>query len=146
MNEELKEMNYLEKKVFMMIPRGADNLISTSEIQDVLHINKRHIMEIIENLILEYHLPIGSFRSSDNYGYFIATNEEEKAIGTYSLNRQIDTMKKRVKIVENANLKTATLYKEKYKDEAVLRNKQLDLFYYLNIDGSVNKFKPQEMK
>ncbi len=40
MSKELKEMNQLEKKVFMLLPQGADNLISTREIEDVLHINK----------------------------------------------------------------------------------------------------------
>lgn len=145
MSEELKEMNHLEKRVFNLLPQGADNLISTREIEDILHINKRHIMDIIENLVIEYHLPIGSSRNSDNFGYFIATNEQEKAIGTYSLNKQINTMKKRAEIVENANLETAELYKEKYKDEAITRDKQLDLFYYVNIDGSASKLEPQEM-
>lgn len=146
MSEELKEMNQLEKRVFNLLPQGADNLISTREIEDILHIDKRYVMEIIENLVIEYHLPIGSSRNSDNFGYFIATNEQEKAIGTYSLNKQINTMKKRAEIVENANLKTAKLYKEKYKDEVITRDKQLDLFYYVNIDGSSSKLEPQEMK
>lgn len=146
MSEELKEMNQLEKRVFNLLPQGADNLISTREIEDILHIDKRYVMEIIENLVIEYHLPIGSSRNSDNFGYFIATNEQEKAIGTYSLNKQINTMKKRAEIVENANLETAKLYKEKYKDEAITRDKQLDLFYYVNIDGSASKLEPQEMK
>lgn len=145
MSEELKEMNQLEKRVFNLLPQGADNLISTRDIEDILHIDKRYIMEIIENLVIEYHLPIGSSRNSDNFGYFIATNEQEKAIGTYSLNKQINTMKKRAEIVENANLETAELYKEKYKDEAITRDKQLDLFYYVNIDGSASKLEPQEM-
>lgn len=145
MSEELKEMNQLEKRVFNLLPQGADNLISTRDIEDILHIDKRYIMEIIENLVIEYHLPIGSSRNSDNFGYFIATNEQEKAIGTYSLNKQINTMKKRAEIVENANLETAKLYKEKYKDEAITRDKQLDLFYYVNIDGSASKLEPQEM-
>lgn len=145
MSEELKEMNQLEKRVFNLLPQGADNLISTREIEDILHIDKRYVMEIIENLVIEYHLPIGSSRNSDNFGYFIATNEQEKAIGTYSLNKQINTMKKRIEIVENANLETAKLYKEKYKDEAITRDKQLDLFYYVNIDGSASKLEPQEM-
>lgn len=146
MSKELKEMNQLEKRVFNLLPHGADNLISTREIEDILHINKRHIMDIIESLILEYQLPIGSLRNSDNFGYFIATNEQEKAIGTYSLNKQINTMKKRAEIVGNANLETARLYKEKYKDEAIERDKQLDLFYYLNLEGSTSKLEPQEMK
>lgn len=145
MSKHLEEMNHLEKRVFNLLPQGADNLISTREIEDILHINKRHIMDIIESLILEYQLPIGSFRNSDNFGYFIATNEQEKSIGTYSLEQQINTMKKRVEVVGNANLETAKLYKEKYKDEAITRDKQLDLFYYLNIDGSASKLEPQEM-
>lgn len=129
-------MTYLQKKVFMLLPSGLDRLIGTQEIEDILSINKRTIMQIIETLILEYGVPIGSFRNSDNFGYFIASNEKEKEIGIYSLTQQINTMQKRTKRVKSADLELAFLYKYKYKNEIKNYNKQLNIYEYLDLDES----------
>lgn len=132
MNKGLKEMSNLQKQVFMLIPRGIDNLISTQEIEDILGIDKRYIMGIVEALIVEHEIPIGSLRQSNNYGYFIATNEEEKRLGIYSMVQQINTMKKRVKRVKEADLTKTLLYKEKYKAEITKRKQQSNIYEYLN--------------
>lgn len=129
MTEKLKEMNKLEQRVFMLLPKGINRLISAQEIEDIIDIDKRYIMEIIEKLVIEYRIPIGSFRNSDNFGYFIATNEQEKLMGTHSLNQQVNTMKKRLSRVKAADFKTTDMYREKYKDVELKKDMQLDLLY-----------------
>lgn len=133
MTKELNEMTDSQKRVFMLLPIGLDKLISKQEIEDILELDERTIMGIIEILILKYNIPIGSFRNSDNFGYFIATNEKEKDIGTYSLTQQINTMKKRAERVKNADLNTAILYIEKYKDEAADYEGQSTIYEFLKI-------------
>lgn len=77
-------MSNLQAKVFYLLPKETENLMSTREIENILGIDKRTTMGIIETLILKYGIPVGSLRQSDNFGYFIATNEEEKRMGIYS--------------------------------------------------------------
>lgn len=136
LTKELKEMNQLQQKVFMLLPKGITRLISTQEIEDVLDIDKRYIMGIIETLILEYGIPIGSFRTNDNFGYFIATNEKEKEIGTHSLSQQAESMLKRAEKVKNSDLKITTLYRKQYIDGAEHYDieRQLSIYEYLNAD------------
>lgn len=141
LTKELKEMTHLEKQIFMLLPSGIDNLISTKEIESILGIDKRHIMAIIETLILKYGIPIGSSRQPNHYGYFIATNEEEKRIGVYSLIQQINATKERVKRVKNADLNTAVLYKEKYRDEKINRNIQSNIYEYIDTADDLDTVK-----
>ena len=129
MTKELKNMSQLQAQVLMLLPEGMTRLVSTSDIENILHLDKRHIMGIIEELILEYGIPIGSLRDKNHYGYFIATTEEEKAKGTISFIQQANSMQKRVEKVMAADFETASLYKEKHKEKEMDYDKQLDLFY-----------------
>lgn len=131
MSKELKEMSKLEIQVFMLLPSGIDNLISVREIIDILEIDERTIMSIIETLIMKYGIPIGSLRQSNRFGYFIATNEEEKRVGIYSNEQQVNTMKKRISRVKEADVSVTSLYKEKYKNEINNYDRQSNIFEYL---------------
>lgn len=131
MTEELKDMSKLQIKVFMLLPEGIDNLISVQEIMDILEINDRTTMSIIEILIMKFGIPIGSLRQANNFGYFIATNEAEKRMGVYSNEQQVKTMKKRITRVKEADLNTAVLYKEKYKDAIINQDKQSNIYEYI---------------
>lgn len=136
MNKQLKEMTQFEKQVFMLLPMGASTLISTQDIQNILDIDERHVRGIIERLIFDYGIPIGSMRDK-RHGYFIAETEEEKRAGIASLKQQTETMQKRAEKVKEADLSIAKLYKKKYQHQEPPHSKQLDLLYYLNND--VNK-------
>lgn len=129
MTKELKEMATLHKRVFMLLPIGVHSSISTKEIEMILGIEERHVREIINILIMEYGIPIGSFRHQNN-GFFIATSEEEKRVGTHSLAEQVNTMKKRLDKIKEADSETAFLYREKYKDAASY-DEQSNIYEYL---------------
>lgn len=132
MKNRLKEMNQVQRDVFMLLPFGMNNLISTTEIESILKIDKRYIMGIIEELIIDFNIPIGSMRNSNNYGYFIATNKEEKYKGTVSIKQQANAMNHRVEKVQNSNVEKAIQYRELYKENYSKRDKQLDLMDYLD--------------
>ena len=132
MSKQLEKMSELQSRVFMLLPLGADNSISTQEIEDILGIEKRYIMEIVQTLVLDYGIPIGSFRNQNN-GYFIATNEEEKRIGTHSLAEQSKALTIRLKKVKEADFETTILYRKEYKEKARQHNKQLDIYDCLNL-------------
>lgn len=127
MTKELKEMSKLEADVFQLLPFGMDKVINTNDIRRILNIEERHIREIIADLIVEHGIPIGSLRFGERSGYFIATNDEEKNIGTYSLMQSIETIKKRVEKVKAADVETAYLYREMNKGKEFKYDEQLDL-------------------
>lgn len=124
-------MTHLHKQVFMLLPVGIQSSISTQEIEMILGIEKRYVMEIINILIMEYGIPVGSFRHQNN-GYFIATSEEEKRLGTHSLTEQVNSMEARLNKVNEADLGTALVYKNKYRLEAARKDKQSNIFEYIN--------------
>lgn len=124
-------MNDLHKKVFMLLPIGVHSSISTKEIEMILGIQERYVREIINNLIMEYGIPIGSFRHQNN-GFFIATSEEEKTLGTYSLAEQVNTMKQRLNRIKDTDLETAMLYREKYKNDIKDYDKQSNIYEYIH--------------
>ena len=146
MTKELKNMSQLQAQVLMLLPEGMDRLVSTTDIENILHLDKRHIMGIIEELILEYGIPIGSLRDKNRYGYFIATTEEEKVKGTLSVIQQANSMKRRVEKVMAADFETASLYKEKYKEKEMDYDKQLDLFYLFRNDAKIKDFELEKLK
>ena len=146
MTKELKNMSQLQAQVLMLLPEGMDRLVSTTDIENILHLDKRHIMGIIEELILEYGIPIGSLRDKNHYGYFIATTEEEKVKGTLSVIQQANSMKRRVEKVMAADFETASLYKEKYKEKEMDYDKQLDLFYLFRNDAKLKESELEKSK
>ena len=146
MTKELKNMSQLQAQVLMLLPEGMDRLVSTTDIENILHLDKRHIMGIIEELILEYGIPIASLRDKNRYGYFIATTEEEKVKGTLSVIQQANSMKRRVEKVMAADFETASLYKEKYKEKEMDYDKQLDLFYLFRNDAKIKDFELEKLK
>ena len=105
-------MNNIQTRVFMLLPFGMERPVSTGYIREVLGLDERSIREVIAELITEFNIPIGSLREIDRAGYFIATNEEEKIIGTHALRQQATKMEYRVTKVKDADIKTAYLYKE----------------------------------
>lgn len=145
MTKELKEMTDLHKKVFMLLPIGIHSSISTQEIEVILGIEERYVREIISILIMEYGIPIGSFRYKNN-GYFIATSEEEKRIGTHSLAEQVNSMEARLKKVEEADLGTALVYKNKYRFDAVKKEKQSNIYEYINQTNPDSTLSDEEME
>lgn len=139
MAKKLKEMNKLQKDLFMMLPIGMDKLLSTAEIKRNLGIDRRSTMELIEQLIFEFNIPIGSMREHTKHGYFIATNKEEKTIGTIAIKQQADTMLLREEKVKTADIETAYYYKRLYQNKEInhdevfyeQNNQQLDLLTIL---------------
>lgn len=139
MTEKLKKMNKLQRDVFMLLPMGMDRLVSTTDIGNILNIDERYIRGIIEELIMEYEIPIGSSREKNHSGYFIATNLEEKIRGTYSLEQQAKAMDKRSAKVKSADVSITYQYKEKYKHDEPDYDKQLDLLETIEAEDINNE-------
>lgn len=146
MTKELKNMSRLQAEVLWLIPEGMERLVGTSDIESILKLDKRHIMGIIEELIIDYDIPIGSLREKGRSGYFIPTNEEEKIKGTLSFIEQANSMQKRVEKVMAADFETASLYKEKYKEKEPDYDKQLDLFYLFKNDAKLKESELEKSK
>lgn len=129
----------MQRDVFMLIPIGMNYPISTADIRNILNLEERYVREIIEELITDYNIPIGSMREKNNSGYFIATNIVEKIKGTTSLEHQAMAMDRRVKNVRASDPITAYRYKELYKYNELDHDKQLDLLELAEINETTEK-------
>lgn len=81
----MNELNPLEKAVYDLIPRGIENCRKYKDLHS--HIDERSFKRIIRALRLKGKV-IGAIRGKQG-GYFVATNEEERAIATRQFEAQV---------------------------------------------------------
>ena len=66
------------KQIYNMIVNSTSkHPVATKKISDVTGLNERTIRNRITELIFIYKVPIGSFRTGNNKGYFLIKNQDE---------------------------------------------------------------------
>lgn len=86
--------------VYEMIPEGAANPTPSKLICATLHVTPRHLAEMVNTLLYQYHIPVVAYRKKGRHGYAIATNQQELDDGCaplestcHELNQRINTLK-----------------------------------------------------
>lgn len=97
------ELTIIEKAVLELIPKGLERKISISELASMVGIDERSIYTIINNL-RKKGVPVCAQRSGKDRGYFIATNEQEKADGLASYRSQYKDMGHLIDVIEKADV------------------------------------------
>ena len=102
-----KSLSLNEGRVLNVIPRTNERPMRINDIAELLKLERRSVQSIIETLISDYGVPIVSLRSGsyEHKGVYIATSDEEREIGLVSLRSQVLENTKRIKAVEDADLK-----------------------------------------
>lgn len=96
----MNELNPLEQAVYDLIPRGMGNAKTYKELHS--HIDDRSFKRIINALRLKGKV-IGAIRGKHG-GYFVATNEKERAMATKQFEAQLKNETKIVTAMKNAEL------------------------------------------
>lgn len=99
----MNELSVLESDVLDVIPIGRERTISNKEITQLLGVTDRAVFETI-NSLRSKGVPVCAIRSGKNRGYFIATNEDERAEGVRGYKAQITEMSRSIKDIESADL------------------------------------------
>lgn len=113
--KQLKELPQRHQQILAYIPNGSETMITRDELVKLSGFSDRDVYQILNDLPMKYDIAVGSSRDSNHNGYYIPMSEEEKINGIRSLEEQGNTMLKRAEKVRNSDIKTAQLYKEKYK-------------------------------
>ena len=70
------EMTAEERKVYEALWHGAENARQIPTLAEATGINKRQVQSIIERLILEYHIPVGTSMSRPFGNYLIICQQD----------------------------------------------------------------------
>ena len=100
----LESMSERTKRVLQLIPLGTERKITTKEIADILHVDRRIVFEEIERLVMDYAFPIVATRTGDNVGNYIPTTEAELNEGLEAFTRQIIQNLRRKEKLQNIDL------------------------------------------
>lgn len=79
MSRKDEDMDSIEIKLLQELTKaaGKNNAISAPALSQRLDITSRRLRTIINHLIIDHHLPIGSSAGRDNHGYFMISTEAE---------------------------------------------------------------------
>jgi predicted transcriptional regulator len=101
----MKELTIIETAVLDLIPVGSIRKVSIREIGKILDLDERSIYEII-NSLRRKGVPVCAKRNGNpiDRGYYIATNEEERATGIHSYKSQVKDMSNLINTIEQADL------------------------------------------
>lgn len=97
------ELTIIEKAVLELIPQGTERKISISELAAIIGIDRRSIFSVVNNS-RKKGVPVCAQRSGKDRGYFIATNEQEKADGLASYRSQYKDMGHLIDVIEKADV------------------------------------------
>lgn len=95
-----------EQKIYDLLPKGIDRPRPLKELVKLTGWNSRKVRGTINRLIVIHHQPIGAKYEHPNNGYFIITNDTERAIALAPLTSQITVMTKRAQVISNAQLES----------------------------------------
>lgn len=112
--KELRPMPYLYKRLFSLIPRGNERLVSVSDLANALDTDVRHIQGMIYNLVVKFGIPVCSYRGEYQSGVFIPVNESQRIDGLVTIKEQVRSTSVRISAVEEANLDTVREYEALY--------------------------------
>lgn len=101
----MQELTIIEQSVLDLIPRGGAVKRSASEIASLVGLERRDIQAVVNRLVKKG-VPIVAKRDGRyiERGYYIATTEQERIEGLYSLKRQQIDTEERIRLVEQADL------------------------------------------
>lgn len=101
----MEQLTLIETAVLDLIPNGSDRKISIREIGKLLDLDERSIYEII-NSLRRKGVPVCAKRNGQplDRGYYIATNEAERADGIHSYKSQVNDMSNLIATIEHADL------------------------------------------
>lgn len=91
----MPKLNKLQQAVYDLLPKGAERPRPASEFKTLLDIDKRALSVVVNDLIVKYHIPIGSSRN-DPTGYYLIETLEELQNAVRPLSRQANAELKRV--------------------------------------------------
>jgi hypothetical protein len=97
-----------EKAVLEMIRfrRGSKSAIPMRDIQQRTKLDARSVKQAVRTLRMDFHLPIGSSKSSQSGGYFLMVTSEDRAIWSKDV---IDQARAQFDVLHAVNGKHATL-------------------------------------
>lgn len=99
-----RDMTDVEIKVYNRILEGTfEKPIPSKDIAVSLELSERQFKDIIENLRINFRVPIVARKSKGN-GYYLPRNEEEREAGLAPYKQQIRTEQKNLAIVQSINL------------------------------------------
>lgn len=99
----MEHLDKEEQKIMDLLPKGMDRPRPLKELVKLTGWKGRKIRGIIGRLILVHHEMIGAVYTKPN-GYFVITNDDEKAAALAPLTSQIKEMTKRAEIISSSNL------------------------------------------
>lgn len=99
----MEHLDREEQKIMDLLPKGMDRPRPLKELTQLTGWDDRKIRDIIGRLILIHHELIGASYTKPN-GYFIITNDDEKAAALAPLTSQIKKMMNRAEIISSSNL------------------------------------------
>lgn len=99
----MTELTIIEQTVLRLIPKGSQRKRPTKEIADLVGLDQREVRAVISSLIRKG-VPIVASRKFEDRGFYIATNNRERAEGLHSIKEQVNDMSLRIELVEQADL------------------------------------------
>ena len=102
----MKHLDKDEQRIFDLLPKGIDRPRPLKELVKLTGWNSRKVRGTINRLIVIHHQSIGAKYEHPNNGYFIITNDTERAIALAPLTSQITVMTKRAQVISNAQLES----------------------------------------
>jgi len=98
----MEELKAEEKKVLELIPR-SERRLPIADLSKLTGIQERYLYDIIGRL-RSYGIPVLASRNRYEYGYYIATSQDELSEGIAPYKRQAQNMKMTIQFLENADL------------------------------------------
>lgn len=100
------EVQYIDKQeqiIVSLIPHGAEQPISLAELARLSGMDGRQLRSLLYHLITVHHVPIGGLHGN-NSGYFLITNENERAAALHPLLSQVKELRRRINTIESMEL------------------------------------------
>lgn len=93
-----------EKLILTLLPKGMDHPLPQKKLVKKTGWSSRRVRRTIYRLTVIHHLPVGARYEKPNNGYFVITNDDERATAIAPLASQIKQMQRRVQAISIANL------------------------------------------
>lgn len=98
------KLNKDERKLLSYIPVGSERPRPLKELVQLTGWNQRMVREMISQLVIIHHLPIGAVYHHPGNGYFQISNNEERSQALAPLTSQILMISRRAEVIGNAKL------------------------------------------
>jgi hypothetical protein len=103
----MEKLDKNEQRLMDLLPKGMERPRPQKELVKLTGWSSRHVRQTIGRLIvLQHHKPIGARYEHPNNGYFIITNDQERAAAIAPLASQIKELSKRTETLKKLDLKS----------------------------------------